>query len=697
MILLGWVYNVFDNVFVLGSVDFQHLGLPGDVFETWIKKIKFNPKIVEVVSNPKPLKNSEIPLLKDYNEEPNLDFWSKFPSRPLPHKSQPNTPLNADMFEQEFLLMKEQLSFPICQSVLQTIKNLRFGADSLVDYEKIRPLFDTNASNMGLQKIGSQFTDQLVTMIKKGYVSGPFLKSPFDNARINSLFVVEQTDKYRPILNLSAPEGNSFNEAIIDNKMTKVIMSSPALVAKKLYSIGKGAYLSKIDHQSAYKLVPTKFDDLYLQGFFWMNRFFFETSQIFGARSSVPNYDNLHYSFSSMVKVKTDTVNLYLERQLDDQIVMTKTLEENQIFVEEYLRLANVINLPLAPMDKPDKAFLYQQKGVILGVFFDTLNMTWTLPVDKRNKYIKHIATVLQSTFVSKQEIQQVLGMINTVVQMCPPLRFLKTPIILDLKMSYESEPIPFSCDTKDFLHQWMFILDELQHSFPITDKNNCYPARSIVFVSDAAGCASYYSEYEIGIGAVGYVMPHSELQDFFYVGQCLWPTDFICTLFDDDGKKFGNKTTLLESIGLLISLFHNYKLIHNKHVVCKVDNVAVVWAYVNGKSRQDPYTSLIVAVLNHIAVSTPFKLYVEHLPRVSTLPALVADTLSRTDPKGQYLVDHIGRPLQNNWPPSLLSWLKNPVIDWSLRSKILQDFRATLWVTVFGCFYFFWCFSSIW
>ena len=683
-------------MFVLGNVDFHHLGLPGDVFDTWIKKIKFDPQIVESVSTPKPLKNNEIPILENYLDEPNLEFWSKFPSRPLPDKNHPNTPINADMLELEYLLIKENLSLPVRQSVLQTIKNLRHGADSLVDYDKIRPLNDSNASNMGLQKIGSQYTDQLVTMIKKGYVSGPFLESPFPNARINSLFVVEQTDKYRPILNLSAPEGNSFNEAVIDDQMTKVIMSSPALVAKKLYSIGKGAYLSKIDHQSAYKLVPTKFEDLFLQGFFWMNRFFFETSQIFGARSSVPNYDNLHHSFSSIVKFKTDTVNLYLERQLDDQIVMTKTLDENKLFVEEYLRLANVINLPLAPLDKPDKAFLYQQTGVILGVFFDTRNMTWTLPVAKRNKYIKQISTVLKSTFVSKKQIQQVLGMINTVVQMCPPLRFLKTPIILDLKMSYESEPISLSSDTKEFLHQWMFILDQLQHSFPITDKNNCYPARSIIFVSDAAGCASYSSEYEIGIGAVGYVMPHSELQDFFYIAQCLWPKEFIYKLFDDDGKKFGNKTTLLEVIGLLLTLFHNYKLIHNKHIVCKVDNVAVVWAYINGKSRQDPYTSLIVAVLNHIAVSTPFKLYVEHLPRVSTLPALIADTLSRTDPKGQYLMDHIGKPVQTNWPPSLLSWLKNPIIDWSLRSKLLQDFRATLWVTVFGYFYFFWCFFFI-
>ena len=55
--------------------------------------------------------------------------------------------------------------------------------------------FDSNASNMGLQKNCSKFTDQLVTMNKKGWVSGPFLESPYENLRINRLLVVEQTFK----------------------------------------------------------------------------------------------------------------------------------------------------------------------------------------------------------------------------------------------------------------------------------------------------------------------------------------------------------------------------------------------------------------------------------------------------------------------------------------------------------------------
>lgn len=657
------------------------MGLPGDVLETWLENKKFFPVNKEIVKNPKPLKNNEIPILENYNDKPNDKFWNDFPFRSLPDRYHPNTPVCANSYESEFLKVQDILTLPQRESILLTINDLRYGANSLVDFNKIEPLFDSNAKNMGLQTVGCQFTDQLVSMIKKGYVSGPFDQPPFENLRINSLFVVEQTDKYRPILNLSAPEGNSFNEAIIDNLMTKVVMSSPSLVAKKLYSIGKGAYLSKIDHQSAYKLVPTHFDHLFLQGFFWLQKYFLETSQIFGAKSAVPNYDRLHKGFSDIIKVKSETIDLYLERQLDDQIVMTKTLAENKKFVEEYLNLAKIIKLPLAPLDKPDKAFLYQQAGVILGIHFDTNNMSWLLPEDKRVKYSNYISDILTGDKVTQNQLQKLLGMINFIVQMCPLLKFFRTPLIADLKNSYEFEPLYLDADTIDCLHQWLFVLEELKHGFPISNMNKCPPAKSIVFVTDAAGCASSTSEHELGIGAVGYVMPHCEMRDFFYIGQCMWPEQFILNLFDDEGKKFGNKTTFLETIGLLISIYHNYKLIHNKHVVCMVDNVAVVWAFINGRSRQDPFTSLIVSVINHIAGSTPFKLYVEHLPRVSNMPALIADTLSRTDPKGKYLIENIGRPVKSDWPPTLKTWLLNPVIDWDLRSKILADFRASLWV----------------
>ena len=53
---------------------------------------------------------------------------------------------------------------------------------------------------------------------------------------------------YRLILNLSTPEGNSYNEAIIPHKMRKVTMSTARQFADTLYNTVKGSYISKLDH-----------------------------------------------------------------------------------------------------------------------------------------------------------------------------------------------------------------------------------------------------------------------------------------------------------------------------------------------------------------------------------------------------------------------------------------------------------------
>ena len=73
---------------------------------------------------------------------------------------------------------------------------------------------------------GSEFTDVLAWWVKKGYVAGPFTAPPLKNFRTNAMMAVEQRNKIRIIMNLSAPEGSSFNDAINESALEKVSMSS---------------------------------------------------------------------------------------------------------------------------------------------------------------------------------------------------------------------------------------------------------------------------------------------------------------------------------------------------------------------------------------------------------------------------------------------------------------------------------------
>ena len=226
------------------------MGLPGNVIELWHSNRKFLKTIPFPVNKTKPLKNGEVPLLESYSGNPGTQFWGKIPFNPLPSADNLHTPLDADKFEELYLKVKDSLSFTQRQSVLESVNNIRNGADSLVDFSALKPLNVKNSKNMSRSDVGAYYTDQLVSMLKKKFVSGPFVEPPIKNLRVNKLFTVEQSDKFRPILHLSYPKKNCFNNAIIENKMTKVVMSSPAIVAEKISKIGRNAIMSKIDHSS---------------------------------------------------------------------------------------------------------------------------------------------------------------------------------------------------------------------------------------------------------------------------------------------------------------------------------------------------------------------------------------------------------------------------------------------------------------
>ena len=51
------------------------------------------------------------------------------------------------------------------------------------------------------------------------------------------------------ILDLSSPEGSSYNDAIDPGKVSNFSMTSPRDIADQLVEFGSSAYLTKLDHK----------------------------------------------------------------------------------------------------------------------------------------------------------------------------------------------------------------------------------------------------------------------------------------------------------------------------------------------------------------------------------------------------------------------------------------------------------------
>jgi hypothetical protein len=72
-------------------------------------------------------------------------------------------------------------------------------------------------------------TDTIGAWVTAKIVAGPFAKTPFRNFRTNALMAVSQRDKVRLVMNLSTPKGDSFNDAVAEEFVQKLEMSSARL------------------------------------------------------------------------------------------------------------------------------------------------------------------------------------------------------------------------------------------------------------------------------------------------------------------------------------------------------------------------------------------------------------------------------------------------------------------------------------
>ncbi len=109
------------------------------------------------------------------------------------------------------------------------------------------------------------------------------------------------------------------------------------------------------------------------------------------------------------------------------------------------------------------------------------------------------------------------------------------------------------------------------------------------------------------------------------------------------------------------------------------MDNTNVVYAWDKRQGKGDAETSALIRALHLIEARLECKIFVEHMRRMSTAKAALADRLSReasTSAEDRRLVEAIG------WSPLggvLADWLDNPVADWQLGQKLVCEIEKKI------------------
>jgi len=193
-------------------------------------------------------------------------------------------------------------------------------------------------------------------------------------------------------------------------------------------------------------------------------------------------------------------------------------------------------------------------------------------------------------------------------------------------------------------------------------------------FVSDAAGLAMEADpRTRPGCGNVGFC----EGGTIIFANQFLWPERFIMTAMDEKGVRFGDKTTTLEVIGMIMPFLLVPEKLANQHVRIMVDCFGTVFGMINRHAKGDRAASVFIRAIYLIAAYLNCTVHVQHLPRVSDWGALVTDRLSRmstTTRQDRMLVNSFhNRPL----PVSLSEWFDNPVCNFSLSVQLLEHVKS--------------------
>jgi len=608
---------------------------------------------------PPPLKFPQLPVLDDYDAPAPAEFWKTFPFNPLP--AGPSTAVRADKLK---ILIKRyggSWSQSKRRVAARAVKNLLKGAKPAMAKD-LPPLDATNAGTAILN--GREVTDTIADWIQKGFVAGPFDEPPLKNFRCNPIMAVIQPSKIRPVLNMSAPKGASYNEALNEAHIPKLSMATARDFSYSAAAAGKGARMSKLDLKDAYKNIPSHPDLWAAQGFKWLGKYFVDLTTVFGSKSAPADFDCLGATLGELAKTISRLPKEAYHRTLDDTTIVCKNgSRSGRRFVAAYRRICKFINIQLAEEDEErEKAFADSTEGTVLGIKFDTITGTWSLPDRRMSACSSLIKIFSEAPGVHLQQAQQLIGNLEAFGQLAPFTKGFKWNLLAFLRSFGGDQNIilPVPQATKEDLRIWECFLEISKSGMIIMPKPVAVPLTYLEFVSDAAGRPPAGSLDRTGAASLGVTGT-----TVWFGCKTRWPVQLLWAA--------DSRSAVYELLGVMLPILVVPERLANKVVLLKVDNQAVVWAWQKRHMKQDSLASVLLRAIHILEAAVNCQIIIEHLPRMSTAAAAAADRLSRDSTEQHEDLQLLTHP-HPTLPKKLSTWMKNPNMNWNLGFEIANE-----------------------
>ena len=412
------------------------------------------------------------------------------------------------------------------------------------------------APNLKL-RIGSETVlwNKVMKEVKLGRFAGPFEEVPFKNFIQSPIGLVPKSNgDARLIFHLSYPkDGNSVNSGT-PKELCKVNYPDFSEAVKLCIKAGKFCKLAKSDMQSAFRhlgLRPDQFCWLILKARNPISKqwfFFADKSLPFGSSISCKHFQDFSDCIAWIVSFRTgkDLVNY-----LDDFLFVALLAMMCNGQVDEFLTVCKLVNFPVAL----EKTFWAAPRMVFLGMMLDAENQVVALPVDKIDKALERLNTILgrKSRKVTLHELQQLCGYLNFLCRCVVPGRAFTRRLYsatAGKKKLKAHHHMRVTQEMKLDMEVWMKFLHQPEVLCrPFMDFTKYWTADELDFYTDASG--------KLGMG--GYC-------ENSYFTQ-MWPKWFLET---------APSIELLELLAVTVGVLLWIHKFRNRRIVIFVDNKSV-------------------------------------------------------------------------------------------------------------------------
>lgn len=300
--------------------------------------------------------------------------------------------------------------------------------------------------------------EKLSKEIKLGRIKGPFQSLPISNLKLSPLGLVPKktSEDFRLIHHLSYPrsDSTSVNNGISPDFST-VQYAGIQEAINQLKLCGTGAFMSKTDIKSAFRIIPVHESDYNLLGFSFQNFYYYDTCLPMGCSSSCKIFETFSTALEWIAIQKLGCTHVV--HILDDFFFIEKTYDAAFSSLQAFMNMCDSIGVPLAQ----EKTFLPSQQMSFVGIQLDSLTSTASLPYDKVLKAKEVLEVFLSKKKCTLKELQSLIGLLNFACSVVLPGRpFLRRLINLTIGVKQPFHHIRLTAEVKADLTLWLKFLN---------------------------------------------------------------------------------------------------------------------------------------------------------------------------------------------------------------------------------------------